>query len=234
VTYKRSIRASDLPPLQFEALAAWTDPETENRRGPQWKAEWDKTLRLLREEGYLIGAERVVLSVVAAASDLRQDGMLRAKAKVLHPGAVVYLVGTEHGDLRYASDAFEERYYGQVAWQANTRAIALALGALRDMDRWGVAMRGQQYTGWKALPAGSGLAATGMTVTDAAVVLARTAGMPEQAAQVMGREAYATHGAQIVKDAKRKAHPDVNGGERGQWNLVQNAEETLRRAGWVA
>lgn len=40
------------------------------------------------------------------------------------------------------------------SWEDNLRAIALALEALRKVDRYGVTRRGEQYTGWKQLTAG--------------------------------------------------------------------------------
>jgi hypothetical protein len=58
------------------------------------------------------------------------------------------------GPLRYATDRYAPRWSGDPpGWQANVRAIALALQALRAVDRYGVSTRGEQYTGWSALPA---------------------------------------------------------------------------------
>jgi hypothetical protein len=54
---------------------------------------------------------------------------------------------SKHGSLKYTADKF-------ATWQENLRAIALGLEALRKVDRYGVTTRGEQYTGWKALPAG--------------------------------------------------------------------------------
>lgn len=38
-------------------------------------------------------------------------------------------------------------------WQHNVRSIALALQALRAVDRYGVTRRAEQYRGWGKLPA---------------------------------------------------------------------------------
>lgn len=58
-------------------------------------------------------------------------------------------------------------YYGDMPpWQANIRAIAKTLEHLRDLDRWGVTKRGEQYTGWKALPATASTFADVMAAAD--------------------------------------------------------------------
>jgi len=47
--------------------------------------------------------------------------------------------------LGYATAEYDD-------WQDNLRAIALAMEALRAVDRYGVSKRGEQYQGWKQLP----------------------------------------------------------------------------------
>ena len=59
---------------------------------------------------------------------------------------ILSLTGSTQGDLRYPA----HRFHG---WQDNVRAIALALEALRKVDRYGITQRGEQYAGWKQLPA---------------------------------------------------------------------------------
>jgi hypothetical protein len=111
----------------FRPLPAWTDPQTMNRRPNPFRAPWDATLRLLRDEADHLGASEVVVQVVASEADVRQDGMLRARAAVGHPGAVVSM-DTRHGPLRYATDRFRGQYHSNPPdWQVNVRAIALAL-----------------------------------------------------------------------------------------------------------
>ena len=137
-------------------LVAWTDPETPVRRSSsRFKASWADTLEFLSAEISKVGGkEPVVLQVNVTEGDIRLDGMLRANAKVGHPGVVVSF-DSDFGPLRYATDAYEKDWsHGMPSWQANIRAIALTLEALRAIDRWGVSKRGEQYTGWKALPSG--------------------------------------------------------------------------------
>ena len=47
--------------------------------------------------------------------------------------------------MRFPCDTFTD-------WQANVRGIALALEALRAVDRYGVTQQAEQYRGWTALP----------------------------------------------------------------------------------
>jgi hypothetical protein len=71
-------------------------------------------------------------------------------AKVGFPGVRIAFE-SKYGPLTYATDEFVTR----PARLADQRPrIALALQALRAVDRYGVTKRGEQYTGWKALPAG--------------------------------------------------------------------------------
>jgi hypothetical protein len=136
-------------------LGQWAGPETDARQGSgRFRASWDSTLELLGYETEHLGAELVVIQVDVREMDLRKDGMLKARAQVGHPGAAVSFE-SRFGPLRYATDRYEPRWSGDPpGWQANTRAIALALEALRAVDRYGITRSGEQYRGWSALPAG--------------------------------------------------------------------------------
>ncbi len=103
------------------------------------------------------------------ALNLQQSRHDRARLGLVHRPALVtlavllvvisFVVFSLHGPLRYATDAHERQYagLGMEGWQADVGAIALALTALRAVDRYGVSRRGEQYTGWRALPATSGV-----------------------------------------------------------------------------
>ncbi len=132
--------------LEIQPIGNWTDPVTKGRASQyRFRATWTDTLDLLIGEAEQLGATLVVLQVDCAPGDIRRDGMLYAKARVGFPGVRVSF-DSRHGPLTYATDAYE-------TWQANVRALALALQALRAVDRYGVTRRGQQYTGWLAIEA---------------------------------------------------------------------------------
>ena len=119
--------------------------------GTPFNASWTSTVQLLVDETRALKPQRVVLELDLARGelDLRRDGMPRAQARTATPGVIVSLIGTPHGDLRYPCSTFHD-------WQSNVRGIALALEALRKVDRYGVTKRGEQYAGWKQLPAPTG------------------------------------------------------------------------------
>lgn len=200
-------------------LAEWTDPVTRDRRGAHvFKASWADTLTLLRDEIEKIGGKPpVVFQIDVQESDLRLDGMLRANAKVGHPGAVISFE-SKYGPLRYATDAHERVYgFGMASWQANIRAIALALQALRAVDRYGVTKRGEQYVGWKALPAGGSV-----TFPSADAALRWMREMAALPADAPPREVYRT--------LARKMHPDA-GGTPDDWDRLDAAKLLLTQAG---
>jgi hypothetical protein len=208
---------------EIQPLGSWTDPVTADRRSSCiFSASWQSTLDLLAYEARHLGAELLVLQVDVAEADVRRDGMLRARAKVGFPGVVVSFE-SHHGPLRYATDAYEPRYSGDMpGWQANVRAIALALQALRAVDRYGVTGRGEQYVGWKALPAGDG--GEFASVEEAISWMLRTG---------------AEHGL-LVEDLvprivyrrlARKLHPDV-AGDSAAWHQLDAARQMLEQAGW--
>lgn len=206
---------------EMRPLGNWTDPETADRRGAHvFKASWRDTLVLLGDEIERIGGkEPVVLQVDVQEGDIRLDGMLRANAKVGHPGVVISFE-SKFGPLRYATDAHERQYagLGMEGWQANVRAIALALTALRAVDRYGVSRRGEQYTGWRALPATSGVT---FPSADEALRWMR---------EKSGDTGSLRSARLVYRDLARKHHPDA-GGDATEWDRLQAARLLLTEAG---
>lgn len=161
--------------LAYRSASSWTDPETpaaERRSRYTFRSTAHRTRQALLEEARHLGASDTIVELVVPDNALYRDGTgLRSDRShhVQHPGVVVRLVGTMHGDLRYACDTFD-------GWEANLRAIALGLSDLRRLERYGIARRGEQYVGWAALGAGTpmGQAAPreAMTLEHAAAVLA--------------------------------------------------------------
>lgn len=152
-------------------------------------ASWSSTIELLWTEVAKLDAREVILEADFRENQLRKDGMPRAGAQAHSPGIILTLVSTPHGDLRYPCSTFR-------TWDANLRAIALALEALRKVDRYGVTKRGEQYRGWKALPAGDGPSAS------------------------RGRELIREHGSIVA--ALKATHPD-HGGDAHDFGDVQAA-----------
>lgn len=166
-------------PAEFHAPPNFSNP---------FRAGWSDTLVLLQRELDKLDAHEVAIELALTESEIRLDGWPRADARPHHPGAVVSF-DSKHGPLRYGTDAFPN-------WQANVRAIALGLEALRKVERYGIGKRGEQYVGWKQLPAGD----------------------PAQAKR--GRDLIAEHGGETA--ALKATHPD-HGGDREDFEAVQAA-----------
>ena len=172
-----------------------------------------KTQRLLRREAGMLGAKTVVVQV---DGPVRQDGQ-PAVTKMRSPAISVFIDGSV-GALRYNVDTFGH-------WEDNLRAVALALEALRAVDRYGVTKRGEQYVGFKALPPGTGLVPTHMTLDVAAETLVSAAGSALDPAIVISDKRVV---ASLWRDAVKQAHPD-SGGDRELWDKVQTAKSVLDR-----
>lgn len=199
---------------EFRPLVHWPDPVTEDRRSSPFKAAWSKTLTLLDRETTWLGAELVVVQVDAPAGQIRQDGMLYARARVDFPGVRIAF-NSVYGPLTYATD----RYHG---WQDNVRAITLGLEALRAVDRYGVTRRGEQYRGWTAVEAKP----AEMTRERAAGLLAEHCGGRFTAQQILGDPSAL---ALAYKLAARRTHPDF-GGDAAEFDRITRARDLIADA----
>lgn len=206
---------------QIEPMPRWPYRDTgDQRKSNPFRAKFDDTLRLLEDElDRLDVTGAVAVRVVAHEADVRRDGMLRARAEVLHPGVALSFDSPTAGALTYPCDQFYGRYYGETDWQVNLRAIALGLEALRKLDRYGIAGRGEQYAGWRAIEAGpaNGFASPG----DAVQWLCKLVAWPADEPVVVGN---------LLKRAARVAHPDA-GGNPDVWAGYDAARQLLQRGG---
>lgn len=174
------------------------------------------TLGLLnREVWHLVDTaaqqDSAELLVAIEASQFRIDGRPRATAKAQHPG-VIFSLDTRHGHLSYPCDRFP-------TWQDNLRAVALALEALRKVDRYGVTAHGQQYRGFLALEsAAESDDSIGQAFRTIAVLAVLHMAEVERAP------------ATAVRRAQRRTHPD-HGGTAASWNRLTAATNILRSAG---
>jgi hypothetical protein len=202
---------------RFRPISNWPGASTEDRQRSRFDSPRSKTLRLLaRELDHIVKpGETPVLEMAISESQIRLDGYPYASAKPEHPG-VILSIESRWGPLRYPCDTFDD-------WQDNVRAIALALEALRKVDRYGVTKRGEQYAGWKALP-GAGETTATMTTEAAAKIIARTASLNGDWLEqiVASPDDYRTAYLQAV----RYSHPDA-GGTMASFQRVQTAKRVL-------
>lgn len=176
--------------ITFRPITLWPGTLTRNRSESSFRSTYSATLDLLDRELWHLGARELVIQLALQESDIRRDGLPRADSRPAHPG-VILAFRSKHGPLQYATDEFSD-------WQSNLRAVALGLEALRKVDRYGVSKRGEQYAGWKALPA------------------------PTSSAD-RGRRLIEQHGGE--KQALRATHPD-HGGNPEDFHAVQAARAT--------
>lgn len=203
--------------------SAWPQALTKGRRSPQFRSPLSATLDLLETELEAIKARDIVIETAHAQRDIRNDGWPRADARVPSFPGVILSFDSVHGPLRYLTDTFEAGSYyvsgkGSVriqGWEANLRAIALSLEALRAVDRYGVSKRGEQYRGWGALPPGTPMGPA-MTVEAACRLLGLgMTPMPEGVKVAFRRLA-------------KEAHPDAGGDPDDYRRLVEARDLLLR------
>ncbi|MGH3220022.1 MAG: hypothetical protein ACRDPY_15180 [Streptosporangiaceae bacterium] len=204
----------------------WTALVTPGRQSSAiFRASWSDTLALLGDEIEQLGGGRsdILFEVDVQEADLRLDGMLRANAKMGDFPGVVVTFDSKFGQLRYASDAYEQRYKSAPpGWQANIRAVALALQALRAVDRYGVSKRGEQYTGWRAI---AGPAPEFATADDAVKWMYAYA-----IGQLDLTLPDAIGNRDLYRLMAKLMHPD-RGAPRAEWDRLDTARQVLETAG---
>ncbi|VXB34509.1 molecular chaperone DnaJ [Pseudoclavibacter sp. 8L] len=197
--------------LTVDPVGEWPGKLTPVRRRSAFGSTWTTTLELLDRETRALGGKNVRLQVAIPPQHFRLDGRPRATAKAEHPGVILTL-DSKHGALSYPCDTFDD-------WQDNVRAIALALEALRKVDRYGVTRGGEQYRGFLALEVSpaqridAALAAIWLAAHDEPTPAGWRPSEP-QARHALGR-------------AKRRTHPDA-GGNAEAFQRVTEAEKYLR------
>lgn len=197
--------------LVFEPLADWPYPPAALERSP-FAAPWGKTRDLLLREADHLAAKTVVIELDCSRRHLRQDGELRADAR-LHTGRVRVSMDTRHGPLRYAVDRYDD---AGLSWQANLRAVVLTLEALRAVERYGAVRDGQQYRGFLALEATS---SNGFANALEALDWIREVA-----------EAGGDKPASAYRKAARKLHPDA-GGSPELWARLDEARRVMEAEG---
>jgi hypothetical protein len=233
--------------LLFRPIDEWPAPFTTSGKAPQFSAKWSDTLGLFDRELTHLGAREAVIQVAADERGMRLDGGLRADAKVSHPGVIVSFETKKYGPMRYFTDVFDKgsrwvkgtkNEYGWYSggrseaipgWQMNARAIALGLEALRKVDRYGITKRGEQYTGWSALPPATPMGAGAMTVEQAADFIAEhstRAGLPLDRDDILDMGAWLNDGYRM---AAKVLHPDA-GGSTQDFQKLQVAKRILDEA----
>lgn len=187
---------------------------TGRHRVSQFASSWSSTEEVLERELRQLRARNVVLEMDVREDDIRVDGRIRANARPSTP-AVRLAFDSSQGPLIYATDRFW-------TWQDNVRGIALGLEALRKIERYGIANRDEQYTGFKQLGAGRAMPASHMTGDAARSTLATIVGVP-----LIENAGDADALPRFFRQARAIAHPDRHDGARELWDKVEEAGKVL-------
>lgn len=183
----------------------------------RFDAPWEDTCSLLARELRHLNARSIVVELDLQERDLRLDGLPRADAR-LASDAVRISFESKWGPQRIETAEFTGTW-GSLGWQANLRAIALGLEALRKIDRYGISKRGEQYRGWRQIPQNVGDPTDKIVTTDDALeVVSRALGSVGDAVERDVRDA--------VRRAIRATHPDT-GGDATEFRKVMKAKEVL-------
>lgn len=192
----------------------WDRTRPPHRSSP-FSAPWPKTLQLLETELDHLNAKQVTIQVDLTRDDFRLDGNLRTAARINYPGVIIGFDTTKFGGLSYPCNTFG----GTVgaAWKENVRAIALGLEALRRVERYGIAQRGQQYAGFAQL--GAGMAISSMSEAKAWEILLDAAGVDACPTDTESIE-------WLFREAAKNHHPDI-GGDDAAFALLVEARDRL-------
>jgi hypothetical protein len=199
-------------PWTVRPLGPWLRP-TATRRDSKFKAAWSDTLNLLDREIWHLGARSWILQVDVSDRWIRNDGGLYATARPNSP-AVRVVFDSRHGTLTYSCDRFWD-------WRDNVRAVALALEALRKVDRYGVADSGEQYRGWAELPSRPHQ----MTREQAAEFIAHWAAWEHPNLDLLQRDRDTLTWA--YRKAAGRVHPDITGDDGDTMARLNAARDTI-------
>lgn len=211
-------------PLQYRHTDESLFTTTSRSANPfESRGLYERTLKELQIELEHLRVTEAHLQLVLGngAADLRQDGQLRARADVRHPGVALTVVTKDYGTLVYTCDEHAGRWSNDPPdWQINLRAITIGLHDLRRLERYGVADRGQQYAGFRELGTGTAMGGATQSRADVARYLATMAGMDELDPDDQGQVLVA------YRLASKRNHPDV-GGNQAQQAYINAARDHL-------
>lgn len=186
---------------------------THQRKRSPFKSNWGSTLQLLEREIDMLNGKDVRLALSVRPDQIRIDGGVYASARIQDPATIL--------SFRAAADRLSFPCDRFAWWEDNVRAIALALEALRAVDRYGV-QQGRQYQGFKALPAGAA-GPKELTISEAIKVVARHAGRPPAEMALIVTHVDDVLARDVVRQARARTHPDSLHGSPEAFHEAQEA-----------
>jgi hypothetical protein len=206
----------------YRPMKEWpANVKLERLRSP-FKAEHGPTLSLIEREIRMIDGRDGVIELALHEKQFTREGLPYRDATPEHPGIIVRTrkpVINPRGQRDMVPLYFPAGRYSK--WQHNLRAVALAMEALRMIDRYGVTQNSQQYLGFgKYLP---GPTHEGVMTVDAAARFIGNEGGPVPFESII--RSVDTYRASY-KRAAAQLHPD-KGGDPVQWEKLQAAKTLL-------
>lgn len=214
--------------FQFKQVIKWPVKPTSFRESSRFKSKYTDTLDLLDRELFHVNAQNpVIIQTYLEEHDIRLDGLPRSDARVpSNPGVIISFKRRVRYDPELKRDIYEDLSFPCdtfTNWKDNLRAIALALEALRKVDRYGVTKNGEQYRGWKALPPQS---TNGFEdKVQAAKFIFQHSQMKIEVNRII---AFKEDFEITYKQAARKLHPD-SGGNHDDFVKLQQAAAIIRK-----
>jgi hypothetical protein len=226
---------SDPVRLIWRPIDRWPREQTVNRANSPFRTKddrgwrtrhipWSTTEEEMRRELRLLNVREAVVQLALTDRDIRNDGQIRANARLLHPGVVLTFTHPKQGPLTFACDKW-------TSWQANARGIVKGLEALRLLERYGITQSDEQYVGWKELgsatPMGERPGPKKMTIDEAARIVAGWVSGPhdlEKNAELVLEDGDYRRFA--YRRAAAALHPD-KGGDAQAFLRLQEAKELL-------
>lgn len=199
--------------MKVQPIVEWPGAMTKARGSSSFSSTLSSTMLTLRRELRELQAKDVLLQIAIPREKFRQDGYPYAGSKPAHPGIILTLQ-SQHGPLSYPCDTY-------ATWEENLRAIALALEALRKVDRYGVTKRGEQYRGFLAIEGATAMPAGFSSAEAAWDYLSDIADLAGDVDEGL-----------VLRTAKRRAHPDT-GGDAETFQRVTLAEQYLKQNGYL-
>lgn len=201
--------------MKVQPIVEWPGVLAKSRSTSNFSSTLSSTMDTLRRELRELRAKDVLMQIAIPREQFRLDGYPRSTAKPEHPGIILTL-DSQHGPLSYPCDTF-------ATWQENLRAIALALEALRKVDRYGVTKRGEQYRGFLAIEGATAMPSSWASADEARAFLAK----------LINDAGWTTAPGDTrlqLSQAKRLTHPDM-GGDAETFQRVTLAEQYLKENG---
>lgn len=209
--------------ITVRPITHWPGKENPNPKPSQFRTGYKQTLVDLQNELHAASALEgsLILEMHVDERMIRQDGKLRADARVNKPGVIFRFSrftgkrrpdnSRETQDVSYPCDAFD-------SWQDNLRAIMKSMEHLRHVERYGV-FKYDDIISRLALPSAEGKVSTKET---AAAFLATHSGVNREEI-LMSDTARAT----AYRRAARKLHPDAREGNLEDFQKLAEANKVL-------